>query len=252
MTVDISTLDEIADLEGVCELFGRIWPSPDGHPPTTVGLLKALAHTENYVAGAFRGGHMLGAAVAFLGYRANRLTLFSNQIAVEPAEGGGGVGLALQQHMGQWALQHGIDEINWTFDPTIVRNAYFFINKVGARGIDYLPDFYGGSYDPGSDSSDRVFAVWDLTLADAGGSVISSAPIALSADSAGAPAIDGDALRSDRFAMRLPTDIKALRRTDARLADRWRQEVRLVLGSALNDGYRLVAVSRDGQYIIAR
>jgi len=252
VTADIRTLEEISELQAVCDLFGETWPTPQGHPPTTVGLLKALAHTGNYVSGAFRDGRMIGAAVAFLGLRQRVVTLFSNQIAVDAAAGGQGVGMAIQCHMRGWALEHDIHEINWTFDPLMVRNAYFFINKVGARGVEYLPDFYGGSYDPGNDASDRIFAVWDLRRTRPESPPADEAPLALFADASGAPAVNHEAYRSDRFAIRPPADIKALRRTDSALANLWRERVRQILGSALDAGYRLVDVSRDGRYVIAR
>ncbi len=68
------------------------------------------------------------------------------------------VGFALKLHQRAWALRRGVPEIAWTFDPLVSRNAYFNLVKLGARPVEYLPNFYGVMDDGinGGDETDRL------------------------------------------------------------------------------------------------
>ena len=54
--------------------------------------------------------------------------------------------------------------IAWTYDPLIRRNAYFNLAKLGARPVEYLPNFYGAMDDAinGGTETDRMLVRWEL------------------------------------------------------------------------------------------
>ena len=56
--------------------------------------------------------------------------------------------------------------MTWTFDPLVARNAYFNIEKLGARPTHYMIDYYGQMSDGinAGQASDRVLLTWDLTV----------------------------------------------------------------------------------------
>lgn len=252
-TTHIRLLDDVEELADVCRLFARIWPSSDGHSPTTVGLLRAFSLTGNYVAGAFEDGKLIGAAVAFMGLDKHGISLFSNQIAVDPEAASGGMGLAIKHHQRQWAIERGISEITWTFDPLMARNAYFFIHKVGARAVNFLPNLYGDDYDQDGSASDRVLAKWDLKQTGAARVWVQSLPVALHMDDCGRP--QRGSIRTDQgngFMMQVPPDIMMTRQHDLPLAHQWRAEVRLALATAMAAGHQIVDVTRDGWYTVAK
>src|SRR3954452_15082581 len=158
--VAVRTLDRIADITQAESLFAATWP---GQPPATAGLMRALEHAGGYVAGAYAGDTMVGAAAAFL---ASHPTpgLHSHVTAVTSAARGRGVGYAIKTHQRAWAAEHGLQSVTWTFDPLVRRNAWFNIGKLGAGIAEYLVDFYGRMDDGinDGDESDRLFAVWPV------------------------------------------------------------------------------------------
>ena len=102
-------------------------------------------------------GTLIGAAVAFFGID----HLHSHITGVDPATQSRGVGFALKLHQRAWALDRRIESVHWTFDPLVGRNAYFNLHKLGARAIEYLPDFYGRMTDGingGDATSDRLYS----------------------------------------------------------------------------------------------
>src|SRR3954462_5536165 len=158
--VAVRTLDRIADIAQAESLFAATWP---GQPPATAGLMRALEHAGGYVAGAYAGDTMVGAAAAFLPPHPTP-GLHSHVTAVTPAARGRGVGYAIKTHQRAWAAEHGLQTVTWTFDPLVRRNAWFNIGKLGAGVGEYLVDFYGRMDDGinDGDESDRLLAVWPV------------------------------------------------------------------------------------------
>ncbi|MGW4928047.1 GNAT family N-acetyltransferase [Agromyces sp. NPDC004153] len=105
----------------------------------------------------------LGAALGFLGWN-DGLHIHSHMNAVDPAARGRGIGLALKLRQRAICLAHGVDEVRWTYDPLIRRNARMNLVRLGAEVIAFLPDFYGELDDAitGADRSDRFEVRWRL------------------------------------------------------------------------------------------
>ena len=58
------------------------------------------------------------------------------------------LGFALKQFQRAWALDLGIQTIQWTADPLVRGNAFFNLVKLGAAVVAYHDDFYGPLRDP--------------------------------------------------------------------------------------------------------
>ncbi|BDZ53935.1 hypothetical protein [Agromyces marinus] len=106
----------------------------------------------------------LGALLGFLGWEGG-LHVHSHMNAVDPAVRGRGIGVALKLRQRAICLEHGIEEVRWTYDPLIRRNARMNLRRLGAEVAAYLPDFYGELRDAisGGDRSDRFEVRWRLT-----------------------------------------------------------------------------------------
>ena len=240
---------EIIDPEALSEvgaLFDRIWPPLPGHGPEIApGLLRLWLHTGQYLAGAFAGERLVAASVGFLGERPRR-SLHSHITGVAPDFAGQGIGTALKQHQRSWARARDIATITWTFDPLVARNAHFNLNRLAARPVAYLPDFYGAMPDAVNAGSptDRLFVHWDLDVRPA--SVASGLAartrragptrFALVIGPEGEPERVTPPPGPGPLAIGLPADIEALRRTDPAGAYRWRLELRRVLAPMLGTG----------------
>src|SRR5262245_38271070 len=162
--VEVHELSKPAETAAAADLFQAIWSAPAQAPPLSAELMRALAATGNYVAGAYVGDTMVGAAVAFFTDETPR-ALHSHISGVAEGMQGRSVGFALKLHQRLWALERGIGTIAWTTDPLVRRNAYFNLAKLGATVTEYLPDFYGEMKDGvnAADTSDRLMLTWALT-----------------------------------------------------------------------------------------
>ena len=250
----VAELRTIAEFERVVRLFDDIWRPEPWNPPITVELMRALSHAGGYVAGAFDGGDLAGAAVAFLAAPAGQALHSHVTGAVRP-----GAGFALKLHQRAWAVERGLSRITWTFDPLVRRNAHFNLAKLAALPEEYLPDFYGPMGDAlnAGDESDRVLMAWRLgdpqvaracdglpfrpAAADGAVAVLTERdgrPVTLPADG---PAV----------LVAAPADVETLRRTAPETAKAWRHAVREVLGGLMARG-RAVTGFADGCYVVER
>lgn len=244
--MQIRELDTPAQAHEVGALFHRVWRARRDDPVIDVSLLRALAHTGNYAAGAYDHDTMIGASIGIFAADGH---LHSHATGVDAAWQGQGVGRALKFHQRDWALARGRTMISWTFDPLIARNAYFNLHVLGARVVEYLPDFYG-SMDDGinaGDATDRLYVEWPLDQ---------PAPPAPTAQ--GVPPLldrDGDEPRrrtTTGGTVATPHDIERLRAEQPALAVRWRMAVREALTTALETGYRIGGITRDGRYLLEK
>ena len=227
-------------------------------------LLKALAHTHNYVAGAFSaGGGLLAASVAFVWGDARRAALHSHITGVKPAAQAAGVGYAIKLHQRAWSRQHHINRITWTFDPLVRRNAWFNLAKLGVRITGYQNDFYGPMDDGvnAGDESDRCTVDWDLghePPAAADGSApddLAGALALLIEEPGGQPTITEAGRQPDRWPgarlwCQIPADAVTLRTTDPALGRRWRQALRATMGRAVQSGHTVTGITVDGRYVL--
>ena len=260
----IRQLDEVEQIENAVDLFRSIW-GPEERDIVGVATMRALSHSGNYVFGAYLGSELVGAITGFIGWHEGDLQLHSHVLGVSPAAQGTNVGFTLKEHQRGWALAKGIKKVTWTYDPLVSRNAYFNLAKLGASVTTYYPSFYGLMNDEinGHDESDRVLIEWDLespraidastgisVAPDADGLRDSGAEIALAVGDGEKP--DQTTVSSDSVLVAIPRDIVQLRHKDPALAHEWRVALRDVMGSALQDGYVTVGMTRAGYYVLER
>ena len=256
----IRPVSDLAELAALDRLLAGIWQADASGPLLTTELLRALAKSGNYVAGAFDGDTPVGAAVAFFSAPAER-ELHSHITGIAAGALGRGVGFALKQHQRAWALRRDIATISWTFDPLVGRNAHFNLAKLAAVPIEYLPNFYGVMRDRinGDDESDRLLVHWEL----AGSAVVAAcagrprrceppptAVVALRRSATGAPV--AGSRQGDTLLVAVPDDIEALRRRDPGAAKEWRVAVRDALTTLLADGARFAGFDRAAGYVLTR
>ena len=63
--VRIRMLETPAEMKRAARVLGTVWPREDEGPPVDGGLLTALAHAGNYVAGTFDGAELVGVCCGF-------------------------------------------------------------------------------------------------------------------------------------------------------------------------------------------
>lgn len=157
--VVVRSAHALEDYAAITQLLDDTWGRGTG-PDSS--FIQAVAHAGNTVVVATRGNDTVGALVGVLGWN-DGLHVHSHVAAVRP-DARGGVGFALKLAQRALALDHGVTEVRWTFDPLIRRNAHLNLEKLGATVRAYLPDFYGVLDDAisGSDATDRFEVSWQL------------------------------------------------------------------------------------------
>lgn len=237
-------LRSIEEFGRLCELFREIWQFDADSMPVTAELMRALSHAGGYVAGAFDGDRLVGGSVGFL---AAGNAMHSH---ITGARLGRGIGHAIKLHQRQWALDHGLERITWTFDPLVRRNAHFNLAKLGALPTEYLPSFYGvmGDSINQGDDSDRLLAVWELRPVRQRLS-LDGAVVALS-DEGGRPVFGPRDAAT--LLVAVPEDIEALRKAEPGAAKAWRLAVREVLGGLLGEGARVTGFHAKQFYVVSR
>lgn len=248
--VVVRSLHDLSDLDDARRVFDAVWPAADGSTQVPGNLLRAMVHAGGYASAAYRGDEPIGAALAFVGRHEARdgwhVHLHSHMAAVLDPYRDQHIGTALKMHQREWALDHGIDTVVWTFDPLVRRNARVNLLKLGVEVDGFEIDFYGNMDDGinSGDPTDRLFAWWRLdapqSYAALGGHLEPLDPIGLVADG------------RDVLSVELPDDIVALRAEDPAAAAQWRIAVREALVAAFAQGFRIIGVDMHGGYVLER
>ncbi|KGN34622.1 hypothetical protein N802_00585 [Knoellia sinensis KCTC 19936] len=252
--VNVRMLTDIDEMREADALLREVWGAgPGDDPPFTVDTMRALSHTGGYVAAAFLDGVMVGVAGGFHAFTG---PLHSHVAGVRAGMQGKGIGLAMKEHQRQWARDHGIASVSWTYDPLIRRNAWFNLGRLGARAVEYLPEFYGVIRDSinAGDLTDRMYVDWPVEEVE---------PHDLPPLESFEPVVDIDGDRpvvttaaprewSSLVRCAVPADIEALRRVDPEAARAWRLALRAGLHGGMTHGFTVTGFDRSGWYLLER
>lgn len=213
-----------ADLESAAAVIDAVWGDPTLSSPS---LLRAYTHFGNPTLGAFSDGELVGVSVGFLA-PSGGIHLHSHITGVLGPFQHLAIGHGLKLAQRDWCLAHGIDEVTWTFDPMVARNAHFNLRKLGAIAEAVLPEFYGDMDDAinKGDATDRLETHWYLR-----------------ADASPEAAI----VRTTA----IPRDYYGLRAHDPVAARRERLRVREELVAAFDAGLHIVDFTERGEYAFA-
>lgn len=261
--VSVRPVGDLAELKSVARLCAEIWQG-GSEPPLTTELLRALDKAGNYVVGAFDGSELVGACVGFFSAPAARI-LHSHIAGVAPEVRSHNVGFAIKVHQRAWAMQRDVELIEWTYDPLVARNAHVNVTKLGARPVEYLPNFYGGMHDVinNGDDTDRLLVHWVLdspavAASSAGRPLLRNAVsegnrgavVALGVSDDGAPVAGRS--RAEVSLVAVPPDIEQLRVHHPALARDWRVALRDSLAGLMADGARITGFDKAGWYVVER
>ena len=263
MTAKIRELRSLDDFRNLLRVFEEVW-GRTSEPPLNVDTLKALAHSGNYITGAFLDGRMVAGLVGWLGGDPRtELHMHSHILGVLPGGQTRGLGFDLKQHQRRWCLERGVTVVEWTTDPLVRRNAYFNLAKLGAEVAEYVVNFYGAMHDGinAGEESDRLLIRWRLDSAraesaaagngfepDAGKLLEWSMAAVLKVGESGEPVRASSSARV--LICQVPEDIVALRRDDPALAREWRLALRDALGGAVGRGYVITGATKSGWYVL--
>ena len=218
----VATPDELDVLRSTME---SVW-GPEIVPPRN--LLRGLALGGACLLLAHQGDEPIGFALGWLGWDGG-VHLHSHQVGVRTGTRGSGVGFALKLAQRAQALDHGITEMRWTYDPMLMSNARFNLGRLGARVVDFLSHCYGDRVDAFNtgERTDRVEVSWRLD----------------------APVVGDTVDPAHGTVLPVPPDYPSLRRDRPDDAASARQRVSAALADAVGRGVSVLGVCADG-YVI--
>jgi predicted GNAT superfamily acetyltransferase len=254
--VRLSTLAALEDCDRINRVVEAVWGAQELQPE----LVRAMQLAGCVLIGATAddSDDLVGFVWGFAGWSQGP-HLHSHMLATVPALQSRGVGFALKLAQRAAALDAGLDQIRWTYDPLMARNAWFNLMKLGAAGTAFLPEFYGAMTDQlnAGDRSDRFEARWflrsDRVVAAAAGSPapepIGGVPLLEAAgDPANPDPVETGLSPAPGSTVSIPVDFLRLRRADPALGARWRDATARAFRSCFDVGLVAAAVSRSGVY----
>lgn len=247
-------LEDLEDADRARHVIESVW----GEQVLPRELIRAFQHAGTTLVGAEEGNRFVGFVFGFTGFEPD-LHVHSHMLAVLPPWRSRGVGFALKLAQRAICLDHGIEEVRWTYDPLVARNGRFNLVKLGAEAVRFLPAFYGEMSDRlnRGDRSDRFEVRWHLRA--------DRVERALRGEAAGpAPGepllrIEGTPDRPEPVEMAIaasagvtvavPEDHLALRRGDPELGRRWRDATARCFQRCFDRGLVAVWMSRTQGYV---
>jgi len=212
----LSEYEQCLDLQR--DGFG--WSDADLMP---VRFFVVTHHIGGLVLGVFEGEELVGFLSSIPAMRNRTPYWHSHMLVVSHRFRNKGTGMLLKMAQRDHALQHGIQLIEWTFDPLESKNAYFNFEKLGVIVKRYYPNFYGSTSGvQGNLPTDRIVAEWWLER--------------------DRPALTGEIRR-----IAIPSDIQRIKRTALGEARGIQERLRYEFEKNLSEGFYAAAFSHNAE-----
>jgi predicted GNAT superfamily acetyltransferase len=163
-SIEIHQLTTLEEFSAVVRLQREIWGFHDVELLPR-RLFVVASKIGGQLLGAFDGSKMVAFCLCIPGLKTNgKPYLHSHMLGVLAPYRNTGLGRRLKLKQREYALEQGIDLIEWTFDPLEIKNAFFNIERLGAIVRRYVHDQYGttSSHLHGGLPTDRLIAEWWL------------------------------------------------------------------------------------------
>jgi predicted GNAT superfamily acetyltransferase len=252
--VTLFPIEGLQGADGVRHVIQRVW----GEQVLPREMIRAFEHAGSVLYGARAGEECVGFVLGFVGFDQG-LHLHSHMLGVVPDWQDRGVGYALKLAQRAVALEHGIEEVRWTYDPLQARNARFNLVKLGAFADRLLRDFYGEMADTinRGDRSDRFEVRWRLRtdrvqralVGEAEEPLPRKAVLEASWDAEWpTPVRTGDPPAAGAT-VQIPADLPGLRAVEPELARRWREEAAGAFETCMQAGLVTTWFTADAKYV---
>src|SRR5688572_3092995 len=139
---ECTTLEELAacvDLQREVFALPEIEISPVRHFVVT-------KNAGGFILGAYSGDELVGFVLSVPAFLRGEKAFYSHMTAVKATFQSYGIGGKLKWTQRKRSLELGVKYVKWTFEPWKARNAYFNLEKLGAKITEYQPNFYGIDY----------------------------------------------------------------------------------------------------------
>jgi len=250
----VRSLNSASDFQQCVALQRATWGSDYGDV-VPASLLRVSRKVGGVVIGAFSGADMVGFVYGLSGVQEGRLIHWSHMLGVLPRWRNRGLGTRLKRAQREELRALGVEEIQWTFDPLVARNAHLNLCRLGVRVLEYVTEMYGPTGSSlHSFGTDRMVVGWNLT-GDRSAEDLPSGPggeeeegiawaLPAASDDDTPPPPPPVLPAENRVAIPVPRDVEglAIRHPEAALA--WRLATRGAFQGLLSRGYRVTGFRR--------
>jgi predicted GNAT superfamily acetyltransferase len=252
--VSLVPIEGIEGCQRAAEVVEALW-GPGQLPPS---LIRAFEHAGTVIIGAESEERLVGFVLGFPGLDEG-LHMHSHMLGVLPRVQSRGIGYALKLGQRAGCLDLGIEEVRWTYDPLVTRNARFNLVKLGVLGTRLLHGFYGEMDDVinRGDRSDRFEVRWRLDSERAHRALrgeigeASTGPVLLEAagDRHAPRPMETGARPEPGAVIEVPLDYHELRQRDPALGAAWRDASARAFQACFEARLVASSITRDGRYV---
>ncbi len=241
MKFEIRQLKTEQELEAVVDLQMRVGGLPERHvtSPITLKCLTLDYPRVGYLLGAFEDSRMVGFSTCFFSKEPD--LMFGHMLAVDPASQNSGAGKLLLQREWEIHRQNGMQRVCWSYEPLEAKNAHLYLNKMGARCVRYVENYYYIQTGLHADLPQDRFMVEFRLDKD---SDLGKEPMTLQKALDTFPVAGPDCLPScDAVLVEIPCHLHELLPRDPKAAMAFRTQTRAVFTHYINEkGYEAVAL----------
>jgi predicted GNAT superfamily acetyltransferase len=250
--VAIRPLTSLSDLRACVALQNAVW-GPAFSEAVSVSLLKVATQLGGVAIGAFTpDGALAGFVFGLTGLEDGRTVHWSHLLGVLSAARNLGVGRMLKEEQRAELARRGIDEMRWSFDPLVAKNAHLNLNLLGARVVRYAPDMYGTTISALHHglATDRLVVSCRTTCTggDSGAAVPSlalEAPMLSLEPRAGDRLVEVNGPMARWIRLEIPSDFHQLVERSPDRAAEWHASAREHFLWSLRRGYTITGFHRD-------
>ena len=246
-----------AEFHEIEEIQKEVWGFSDLDIVPSATLI-ATQWAGGMALGAFEGERMIGFAYGFPAHEQGQLSIHSHMLAVRAEYRNLQIGFLLKLAQRARALEMGVTEITWTFDPLQSLNAHLNFAKLGVISRRYIVNFYGEmSSSPLHQGfgTDRLWVSWLLETEkvkqriermekglksgpDSKDMLINETPLLVEREGDHPRLADlSKPLSDDLYLIEIPYDATALKQRDPDTAIAWREATRAAFLKAIDAGF---------------
>lgn len=258
----IRALESLEDCDDCVNLQRDVWGFGQ-EDIVPASLLHIVAYVGGIAAGAYDAdGMLLGFVFGISGIHDGELAHWSHMLGVRESARNLGVGRMLKEHQRAELARMKVARIFWTFDPLMAKNAYFNLNRLGAKVVEYVPNMYGITHSPLHLGLPTDRLVVCVTTAEPLAPLLAiplgeNAPVMTPFPHPGDRMVSANGERPDIALVEMPPRIQDDIATAPTVASKWRMSLRENFQWALSNGYLAKGVHRtssDGRsfYVMER
>lgn len=238
------------DYQACVELQKEVWGYTDAEDIVALPMLMLCnKHGGNVLVAQEPSGRFIGFSFAMIALDdRGRLYWWSHMTAVVAEHRKFALGRSLKMMQREQALEAGVTEIRWTFDPLQALNAHFNLAKLGAVAHEYEENVYGYTRSPLHRGlpTDRFVAEWHLKSERVTERVSGSAGVifrdldrivVVNASRDGVSSTPTLDLGDPQLLLEIPPDIQDLKSRNIDLARDWQDKVRAACQHYFRRGY---------------